>query len=316
MTLIQNLTINQNWLIPLLIWTLIWKGIALWKCGRNNQLHWFIAILIYFVAISVTSIRWGLLLKATELPQSLVRAFRLTFIGIFFNNAVPGQTGGDLVRALYIAKENKARRTDSVSTVVVDRILGITALALIAAVVIPIDLDRYGANAAVIYGFLGILLVGSLVYFSKRLRKLFRLDVLLKKLPFNEFIQKIDQSFFIYRYRKLNLLICFLMSFGVHLLIISSIWVAGRGLGIELPFTAYLANIPIIFILSSIPITPAGWGVGEALFVIFFDLVGVAPVQAMALSLLFRTGATLIPLLGGLFLFLEKERFKPGEMDM
>jgi hypothetical protein len=33
-------------LIPLGIWELIWKGIALWKCGRNNQLKWFIFILI------------------------------------------------------------------------------------------------------------------------------------------------------------------------------------------------------------------------------------------------------------------------------
>ncbi len=32
------------WLIPLIIWELAWKGIALWKCGRNNQLKWFIAI--------------------------------------------------------------------------------------------------------------------------------------------------------------------------------------------------------------------------------------------------------------------------------
>ena len=34
------------WLIPFIIWDLIWKGIALWKCGRNNQLAWFIFILI------------------------------------------------------------------------------------------------------------------------------------------------------------------------------------------------------------------------------------------------------------------------------
>jgi len=33
-------------LIPLAIWDLIWKGIALWKCGRNNQLIWFIVILV------------------------------------------------------------------------------------------------------------------------------------------------------------------------------------------------------------------------------------------------------------------------------
>jgi len=33
-------------LIILAIWDLIWKGIALWKCGRNNQLAWFVCILI------------------------------------------------------------------------------------------------------------------------------------------------------------------------------------------------------------------------------------------------------------------------------
>ena len=46
MTFLQNLATNPNWLIPVLIWEIIWKGIALWKCGRNNQLKWFIAILV------------------------------------------------------------------------------------------------------------------------------------------------------------------------------------------------------------------------------------------------------------------------------
>ena len=33
-------------LIVLIIWSTIWKGIALWKAGRNNQLGWFVALLI------------------------------------------------------------------------------------------------------------------------------------------------------------------------------------------------------------------------------------------------------------------------------
>jgi len=37
-------------LIPLLLWSLIWKGLALWKTGRNNQLVWFIFILIFNTA--------------------------------------------------------------------------------------------------------------------------------------------------------------------------------------------------------------------------------------------------------------------------
>lgn len=32
--------------IFIIIWETIWKGLALWKAGRNNQRNWFIALLI------------------------------------------------------------------------------------------------------------------------------------------------------------------------------------------------------------------------------------------------------------------------------
>jgi len=38
------------WMIPLLIWTAVWKGIGLWKSGRNNQLPWFVAMFILSTA--------------------------------------------------------------------------------------------------------------------------------------------------------------------------------------------------------------------------------------------------------------------------
>lgn len=46
MTVIQYLSENTALLVPLLIWSIIWKGIALWKSGRHGQLYWFIALLI------------------------------------------------------------------------------------------------------------------------------------------------------------------------------------------------------------------------------------------------------------------------------
>jgi len=33
--------------IILIIWEGVWKGIALWKAGRNNQLAWFVCVLIF-----------------------------------------------------------------------------------------------------------------------------------------------------------------------------------------------------------------------------------------------------------------------------
>lgn len=32
--------------IILAIWELVWKGVALWKAGKNRQAGWFIAMLI------------------------------------------------------------------------------------------------------------------------------------------------------------------------------------------------------------------------------------------------------------------------------
>ena len=36
------------WLIPLLIvWEVAWKGVALWRAGRNAHLVWFICLFIF-----------------------------------------------------------------------------------------------------------------------------------------------------------------------------------------------------------------------------------------------------------------------------
>jgi hypothetical protein len=34
------------WIIPLLIWSLIWKGLALWKAARQGQSAWYVVMLI------------------------------------------------------------------------------------------------------------------------------------------------------------------------------------------------------------------------------------------------------------------------------
>jgi putative effector of murein hydrolase len=34
------------WLTPLLLWSLVWKGLALWRSARNNQRYWFITLLV------------------------------------------------------------------------------------------------------------------------------------------------------------------------------------------------------------------------------------------------------------------------------
>ncbi|MHB1043168.1 MAG: DUF5652 family protein [Eubacteriales bacterium] len=37
---------NNPWLLPLILWSIIWKAIALWHAARNSQIVWYIILII------------------------------------------------------------------------------------------------------------------------------------------------------------------------------------------------------------------------------------------------------------------------------
>ncbi|MEN6461094.1 MAG: DUF5652 family protein [Syntrophomonas sp.] len=43
---IQTIVNNPNIFLPLIIWAAVWKGLALWRAARLNQIGWYIALLI------------------------------------------------------------------------------------------------------------------------------------------------------------------------------------------------------------------------------------------------------------------------------
>src|SRR5690606_19748337 len=161
--------------------------------------------------------RWTLLLRAAGVETGVWRAVSLTFIGLFFNTVMPGLTGGDLVKAVYIARDHRKKKTEAILTVLLDRVLGIAGLALVAGLVIPIRFDEYRVVAPWIYGFLVALLGLACVFFSRRIRSAVRLDEILKRLPLQQFILKINQAVFLYRYRKRTVLTSVVLSMAVHL---------------------------------------------------------------------------------------------------
>ena len=42
----QLITANLLWIIPLAIWDLTWKAIAMWFAARNGQKAWYVVLLI------------------------------------------------------------------------------------------------------------------------------------------------------------------------------------------------------------------------------------------------------------------------------
>jgi hypothetical protein len=260
--------------------------------------------------------RWRLLLRAQGLLVSYWRAFKLTFIGFFFNNVLPGLTGGDVVKAVMIAQDHPDARPAAVGTVIVDRVLGILVLALMSATVLAFTFDRYREAAIAVFGFLAVAALALVLFFSRRVRRAIRLDELVKRLPGASIMKKLDRAFFLYRSQGSTVALAALLSVVSHCGNIGAIYCFGLGIGLDhraglegSPLIAYVATVPIILIVSSVPVLPGGWGVGEAAFAYFFRTVGIWNLDlSIALSVIQRTATLVFSLLGGVFFLTYRKR--------
>ena len=274
-----------------------------------------LAMLLIFAMYCLGILRWTLLLRAQSLPVPLSRAFQLTFIGFFFNNIVPGLTGGDVVKAVMIARDHPGRGAAAVGAVIADRVIGILVLAFMSAGVLLFTFSRYETAGTAIFLFLGTVAAVILLFFSRRVRRGLRINELLRRLPGSGLLMKLEEAFLLYRERKKIILVAMGLSLVAHFCNILAIYLMGMDLGVTRsaglqgePLIAYFATVPIILIASSIPLLPGGWGLGELMYGYFFRTVGIRNLGlSVGLSVLSRASMMIWSLLGGVFLVLHRK---------
>src|SRR3954469_11683330 len=105
----------------------------LWAVARQASVAWLTAaLLLYFAMVLSSAVRWGVLLRAlhVRLPFSfLTQSF---LVATFFNNFLPSNIGGDVIRITDSAKA-AGSKTLATTVVLIDRGLGVLGLALMAA---------------------------------------------------------------------------------------------------------------------------------------------------------------------------------------
>jgi uncharacterized protein (TIRG00374 family) len=250
--------------------------------------------------IVLTAWRWLTLLRAAGLRLPLSSAIRLNFIGGFFNIAVPGATGGDVVKAYYAAKATGAP-TRAVLSVFVDRAVGLFGLAIFAAGALFLGPARegYGPARVIVLSLLaGGVLVGVL-FLSRRVRDTLGLGALLRRLPFQGVLREADAALRLYRSHLPTIGVAVLTSLVNHAVIAVSVWLLAGALAIPVDLGAVMALEPVAALLSAVPLLPGGWGVGELAFAYFFGQVGVPATEAVALSVVYRLATLVSSLPGG-----------------
>ncbi|MCA9633546.1 MAG: flippase-like domain-containing protein, partial [Myxococcales bacterium] len=90
-----------------------------------------------FGSIILATFRWRTLLRAVGAEVGVGRALMLQLTGLFFNLVIPGNVGGDVIKALYVARDQKTDVRGGVLLIVfVERLSGLMGLVGIASIVL------------------------------------------------------------------------------------------------------------------------------------------------------------------------------------
>lgn len=304
--------------VALLTW-LVNAGYLDLGAVRNafGNLRWLLAGIAAVGGITaVTVLRWRALLAALRVPVAIAPAARLSLIGSFFSTVIPGGFTGDLVKVYYLAARHPAQKPAVLLSIVADRALGLGALIVMAAAALLISTAMGTAHAdlasfAGLIGLLGLGMAAALpVLFSARIRNHRFTQAVLGRLPLSGGVTRLYDALHLIKTAPAAMRDAVLLGLVVALLNAVAFYCFGRALGnASLGLADYAVVIPIILLAVTVPIAPAGIGVGQAAALVLFQrLAGVDKAFGANVMTLYQVGLIVFAVVGAaLFLWQRKD---------
>jgi hypothetical protein len=209
------------------------------------------------LAVTITILRWRLLIGALGLSFSIRETLRAGFLGYLANLLPLGLVAGDSLKAVMLIRRNPRRKTESVATIVVDRVLGLYSLLLLAAgasLFLPAEqLDRLGDDREAIIRLCQVVQAASVVSSIGLVLMLIpavthsRLWDLLEHTPvIGPVFHKLVAAMRAYQ-RRIDLLLAAIgISLIVHLSYVTAIWLMTLSIGISPEHRPSSASIFVI----------------------------------------------------------------------
>lgn len=240
----------------------------------------------------IRAFRWRYLLQAVDVPVPIHRLLYLYYVGSFFNTFLPSGFGGDAVKMYELSRYSR-RASESVGTVLVDRLAGIIVLFVMGLAVWPFTYRDLPADSAwVLLAVSGGGLLASWLLFQRRLA-----DPLLRIIPGKvgakvaELYAAIHAAGTGALWRALGASVVF------NVVLFTLNYFIALALDVHLPFVYFIAFMPILSLSLLIPSVGA-LGTREGAYVLLFGAAGVAQPVAMAMSLTFYLINVLTGLIG------------------
>ena len=279
---------------------LLSRGIDMAALGRrlsHADPFWVImALLLLALQVFLLAHRWRLITQAFDNGLSLGEATKFSMVGLFFNQTLPSIVGGDGFR-MWLASRTAMSNTAAIHSVLLDRFAGLFGLVLLSLIslpplfrLLPEGPAKWAITGIVCLGFIGtavLLLLGGPA--GRRFRKRMPLRLVI---DLSQDLRRIAMV----RARTLRLMV---ISTLIHLITVVVISFLGMAVGAPVTLEQALVIVPPMLLISSAPITIAGWGVREGVMVFALGAMGLAAADAIGVSVLYGLCLVVIGLPGG-----------------
>ncbi|MCD6333979.1 MAG: flippase-like domain-containing protein [Candidatus Latescibacteria bacterium] len=259
------------------------------------------AVALFAVSNLLGAVQWNLLLRVQEIELSWREVVSFYFVGVFFNNFLVGNIGGDAIRVYDVRRLTKDGSPAFAATFL-DRFIGLFTLTWfsLAAYFLAPTFPGGRSVLALILCVTGALSITIASTFSHRLSRLGE-RVVLKLVPVSvgKRITKIRLGILRCRAHLKVLALAALVSVGVQLMRVGVHYMVGRSLGLEVSFGYFLVFIPLIAIVASVPVSFGGIGVRENSGVLLFGRLGVEGTVAFSMEFIAYLVGLAASLVGG-----------------
>lgn len=307
---------------------------------RDQPKNWVLlsaALVVCLLAVVSTFVRWFFLVRAIHIPLALPEALRLGFVGFMFNFLTLGVVGGDLVKAIFLARRRPGQRTEAVATIVIDRMIGLYALFVVATIaILSVDLSsiqtrnpaEFAAFRVLCWITIGATIVGTLGIITVALPTFGKSPLWewLSNMPrVGEQVKRVTTALRIYRSKPALMAGVGIMSLLTHVLFVSSVFLIALGLpGEYVPsLAAHFIIVPIANVANTVPL-PGGMGAYE--YVLDFLYRAISPGalfgehQGFVIALGYRFITVIVALIGAAYYLTGREEMsklvKEAEHEM
>jgi uncharacterized membrane protein YbhN (UPF0104 family) len=258
---------------------------------------WLVFMLIALcVQTLLLALRWREIVGICGARLHLTAGLSYTFIGLFFSQVLPSTIGGDAARIWLLARGGAGWPVASYS-VLLDRVVGVTVLAILVVVCLPWTLDLiHDPVASATLAMIGFgTLAGAMAFLALGVMSL---RVTERLWLIHQLAVASRLAWQLCRLVRAGALVA--LSLAMQGITIIVAWAAAMAAHVTVEPWQVLLLIPPVILIATIPVSIAGWGVRESAMVLAFSYAGLAESDGLIVSILLGATTFAVGAIGGI----------------